>query len=629
MCGIAGGIGLTADARPDVRRIETMSAGMVRRGPDGAGLWVSPSGRAVLAHRRLAVIDLATGSQPMLDATGKIGVVFNGEIYNYLELRDLLAKQGEQFDTRSDTEVLLRLILQGGERSLDQLRGMFAFVAWDDRHGRLIMARDRVGKKPLFYFMDGNCLYFASSLRALCEGQSYENSIDPEALDLYLSLGYIPAPRTIYRNMFKMPAASVVTIGEAGLQIETFWDLARHTEPYQGSYESALDELEGKLERAVDIRLRSDVPIGVFLSGGIDSSLVAAIAARKSGQQLQTFCVGFSENDFDESVFAATVARHLGTDHSTIRAEANLLQQLPQLTRDFGEPYADSSALALAAIAKHARPSITVALGGDGGDESFAGYNWYANATRLDKLANLVGRRALGLAGSGLRALVSRLPSDTRLARLERGLDILQLAPGERFAALRCFVNEAESEMLYDGELLQLRRGGLNPPRGLIAGAYARASGSALRKMRYADIRTYLADELMPKVDVATMAHSLEARAPLLDQDVMAFGLSLPDHFVQDERGGKRILRDLLARHVPRAMFERPKQGFTVPLQVWFSGELRPQLESLARSEALTTLGLLKRDGILRLVAEQTAGIRDHSQRLFSILQLNHWLQAR
>jgi asparagine synthase (glutamine-hydrolysing) len=220
MCGIAGGIGLTTHARPDRRRVEMMSSGMVRRGPDGAGLWISPSGRAVLAHRRLAVIDLATGRQPMVDESGQIGIVFNGEIYNYLELCDLLRKEGQEFQTRSDTEILLRMIVRSGERSLQQLRGMFAFVAWDERQGKLLMARDRVGKKPLFYYVDGDCLYFASSLRALSEGRPHEAAIDPEALDLYLALGYIPAPRTIYRDTLKLPAASFARIGEAGLHVE-------------------------------------------------------------------------------------------------------------------------------------------------------------------------------------------------------------------------------------------------------------------------------------------------------------------------------------------------------------------------------------------------------------------------
>lgn len=628
MCGIAGGISLAPGALPDPRRVEAMSAGMIHRGPDGAGLWIAPSGRAVLAHRRLAVIDLATGSQPMLDTSGSIGIIFNGEIYNYLELREELAGQGEIFHTRSDTEVLLRLIMRRGEECVKLLRGMFAFAAWDDRRGSLLLARDRLGKKPMFYTVEGKCLYFASSLAALRAGRGV-NSIDPQAVDLYLSLGYIPAPHTIYRDTFKMPAASLATLGRQGLCMRGFWDLADCSEPYSGSYQNALDELQEKLDVAVALRLRSDVPVGVFLSGGIDSSLVTATTVRQSHEQIETFCVGFEDRRFDESGFSSAIANHLGTRHHTLGGRTDLLDILPSMKEHFGEPYADSSALALWAMAQHARESITVALGGDGGDEGFAGYGWYGNARRLDRLASLIPTGVASMGARAARLAARHCQGSAKMGRIERGLTVLELSRAERFAALRSFVNAAEVEYLYDGELLERRRAGVDPASAMLVDAYSRASGSTLRKMRYADIRTYLADDLMPKLDIATMAHSLEARSPLLDQEVLAFGLSLPDHFLVDERGGKRILRDLLARHVPRAMFERRKQGFSVPLQVWFSGQLRPRLEALTGSGAIEGLGLLKPEGIRRLVNEHVTGIRDHSQRLFSIVQLEDWLCCR
>jgi asparagine synthase (glutamine-hydrolysing) len=504
---------------------------------------------------------------------------------------------------------------------------MFAFAAWDDRTGTLLLARDRIGKKPLFYSIEGDCLYFASSLAALRAGKA-AGRIDPQALDLYLALGYIPAPHTIYRDTFKMPAAALATLGRGGLCVRRFWDLAEECEPFSGSYQDAMDALEEKLQRAVALRLRSDVPLGIFLSGGIDSSLVTAMAVRQADRKIETFCVGFGESGFDESEFSAAIAVHLGTEHRTLRAETDLLDILPRMTRHFGEPYADSSALALWAIAQYARPSITVALGGDGGDEGFAGYDWYGNAERLDRLAGLIPAGAARAGVKAVRLAGRHLQGNRAIGRVKRGLAVLELSQAERFAALRSFVNAAEAGFLYDGELLERRRAGFDPARALLTDAYSRANGSALRRMRYADISTYLADDLMPKVDIATMAHSLEARAPLLDQEVLAFGLSLPDRFLVDERGGKRILRDLLARHVPPRLFERRKQGFSVPLQVWFSGQLRPKLERLAQSEALRELGLLKPEGIQRLVAEHAAGVRDHSQRLFSILQLEDWLRV-
>lgn len=629
MCGIAGGIGLNPNARPDRRRVEAMSAGLSHRGPDGSGLWIAPSGRAILAHRRLAVIDLDTGQQPMLDRSGTAGIVFNGEIYNYRELRQDLELTGQQFSTRSDTEVLLRLLTVDGARTLPTLRGMFAFAYWDDRHRTLLLARDRIGKKPLFYTVEADCLYFASGLDALCSTGITYKDIDLNALDLFLTLGYIPAPLSIYQGIYKLAAGTFTTVAsDATLATTCFWDPAGAAKRYEGSYQQALDELQARLERSVSLRLRSDVPLGIFLSGGIDSSLVAAMAARQAKGDLQAFSVGFSESGFDESEFAHDVAHHLGLHHHILRAEVDLLDGIPSINGHFGEPYADSSALALFAIAGRARPHITVALGGDGGDEGFAGYGWYHNARRLARLARLLPANTARSGAKRLRRLQHRghLQRLSRLGRFQRGLTILGLCEPERFAALRSFVNEAEAELIYAGELLERRRAGLNPARAMLSSTYRRSKGTALRQMRCVDIRTYLADDLMPKLDVATMAHGLEARAPLLDQEVIEFGLSLPDEFLVDHRGGKRILRDLLARHVPRMLFERRKQGFSVPLQAWFAGKLRPQLNALSQSERLTSIRLLKPNGIRRLVDEHEAGMRDHSQRLFTLLQLDRWL---
>jgi asparagine synthase (glutamine-hydrolysing) len=629
MCGIAGGIGLTPDARPDPHKVNVMSAAMCHRGPDGSGNWTSPTGRAVLAHRRLAVIDLETGSQPMVAEGSDTAIVFNGEIYNYLELRAKLEDEDVVFNTTSDTEVLLNLFVRRGERCVDALRGMFAFAAWDDRRGRLLLARDPIGKKPLFYTVVDGSLYFASSFAALGEVYRHSPSLDPHALDLFISLGYVPAPHTIHDGVFKLPAASLATLEGSGLRVRRYFTFAETVAPYQGSYENALEQLEGIIQEAVCLRLRSDVPIGIFLSGGVDSSLVAALAARQSESPVDTFCVGFDEEAFDESGFAAAIAGHLGTRHHTLRGKVNLLDTLPEVTRHFGEPYADSSALAVWAIAQHARPFITVALGGDGGDEGFAGYTWYDTAARLSRLASRVPHPAILLGARAAQFAGERLRGVRMVGQAERGLAVLGLSPAERFAALRSFVNAQEAEYLYAGELLERRRAGHDPARSLLVGAYSRASGSDLRRMRFVDIATYLADDLLPKIDVSTMAHSLEARAPLLDPAVLEFGLSLPDNYLVDRHGGKRILRDLLARYIPPWMFERRKQGFSVPLQLWFATSLRPRLDTLADSPAIADLGLLDPAGIRRLAEEHAAGLRDHTQRLFTLLQLNEWLSSR
>ena len=625
MCGIAGGIALTANTRPDPAMVSSMSTRLAHRGPDGSGLWIAPSGRAVFAHRRLSIIDLSgNGSQPMVDETSGVGIVFNGEIYNYLELKRELVSQGVKFRSKSDTEVLMRIISRKEEDGLGSLRGMFAFALWNDISGTAIIARDRVGKKPLFYTIANDCIYFCSSLSALRRTVVDDSRINLEALDLYLSLGYIPAPFTIYERISRLPAASFAKLHDGAVQIRKYWDLAVNGEPYSGSYENAKDELEEKLEQAVAVRLRSDVPLGVFLSGGIDSSLVTALSVRQSKSKVQTFCVGFKGTGVDESVSAASVAHRLGTAHHTLQAEASLLDTVPEVSEHFGEPFGDASALALWAIAKMARPHITVALGGDGGDEGFAGYGWYANASRLAQLSAAMPQIATS-AGARMARRAAVWSPNRRIGQAARALTVLELPPANGFAALRSFISEADAEFLYAGDLLEHRRR-LSTATQLLSSSYSRAEGSPLRKMRYTDVETYLADNLGPKIDVSTMAHGLEARAPLLDQEVLRFAFSLPDHFLTDDFGGKRILRDLLARHLPPQLFMRPKQGFSLPMAHWLTTTLAPKIAALEKSEALLDLQVLNPSGIRRLAREHESGVRDHTQRLFSILQLDAWL---
>jgi asparagine synthase (glutamine-hydrolysing) len=628
MCGIAGGIAVRPDARPDPERVRAMSCRIAHRGPDGEGVWTAPSGRAVLAHRRLSIIDLVTGQQPMVQDDGAAGLVFNGEIYNYRELRAQLERANIPLRTASDTEVLLQLLARGGTRALDVLRGMFAFAHWDDARGTLLVARDRVGKKPLYWVVEDGCLYFASSLKALRETATGTWRIDPRALDLYLSLGYVPAPGTIYEGVHKLEAGTWATLEGDRLAARRYWDLAPAPTPFAGTFSEAVDRLEEILTEAVDIRLRSDVPLGIFLSGGIDSSLVTALAMKRAQTPIETFSIGFDDAGFDESGYASQVARHLGTRHHLFRVRLELLDLMPKVVWHFGEPYADSSALPTWVLAERTRAHVTVALGGDGGDEGFGGYDWYRTAARLGQLASRVPPVA---AAAGARALAlypdTGAPGARRMGQLRRGLGMLAVRDaGARFAALRTFVGAAEARGLYMGALAEARREG-DAARALIAGAYASCAGTPLRRMRWADMRTYLADDLLPKVDVASMAHGVEARAPLLDQEVVRFAMSLPDAYLTDERGGKRVLRALLHRYVPANLFERPKQGFSVPLLRWFAGPVRGRLDALARSERLQSLGWIRPEGVERLTREHAEGLRDNSHRLFALLVLDEWLE--
>ena len=623
MCGIAGGIAIAAGARVDRDRVARMSELVSHRGPDGSGFWAPADlgDRVVLAHRRLSVIDIAGGAQPMEDVAQGLAIAFNGEIYDYREQREALEREGFTFATNSDTEVLLRMYERHGVACLHKLRGMFAFALWDRRRGALLIARDRMGKKPLFYAVERGCLYFASTLRALRETSAAPRKIDARALDAFLRLGYIPAPLTIETGFSKLAAGTLLWAGPTNLEAQRYWVAGGNgdgkIEEFTGDFTAAVDRTEELLTDAVALRLRSDVPLGVFLSGGIDSSLVAAIAARQLKEPLHTFSIGFGDSNADESPQAERVARHLGTTHQTFPADADLLELLPAMTCHFGEPFGDATTLAMALLAQHARQHVTVALSGDGGDEAFGGYEWYQTAEKLSRMHRLVGPR---LAGGGA-SLVRRLfNGSARVRRVRKALELVAAGDGDRYGALRTFLPSGERADLYTDDFMT-RLGGVSfPAAGWIADLYESAGGSALRRMRVVDFQTYLADCLMPKVDVPTMMWGLEARAPLLDQEVVNFALSLPDRLLAHPHGGKRVLRAVLARYVPESLVVRRKRGFSLPLERW----LKPEM--LETDEALLDTGWLDAGAIRRMVAEHVEGRRDHSQRLYNLIALREWL---
>lgn len=625
MCGIAGAVAIAPDARPCREIVERMSERIAHRGPDGAGLWISASGRAILAHRRLAIIDLATGDQPQCSVDGRYALVFNGEIYNYRELRADLERAGRRFRTQSDTEVLLQLVERDGDRCVEPLRGMFAFAAWDEQSGRLLLARDRVGKKPLYLAERDGVVYFASSLEAVRCALGGHPALNMAALGDYFSLGWVPSPHTIYEGIEKLAPSTVMSLDATGRVSREFWDLAAEAAPFEGTLDDAVDELLPILREATRIRLRSDVPLGIFLSGGIDSSLVTALAMQED-PSLRTYAIRFDDRESDESAFASAIAEHLGAEHHTIDAPAATTERLPTLIRHFGEPFADSSALPTSALAQYARQHVTVALGGDGGDEGFAGYSWYQTFHRMQRLGRMVPSAAASVAARALSPSGASRVFARQRGRLSRGLRALGGGDeASRYAALRTLFSPDDGAACFAGELRELQLAPGRDPSGMRA-LYEAADGSALRRMRWVDVRTYLADCLNPKVDVATMGSGLEARAPLLDQEVLRFGFSLPDEHLIDDRGGKRILRAVLARFVPKALFLRPKQGFTPPVHHWLRGALRDRVLALPRSEPLLALGLVEPVGVQRLVDEHLNEQRDHTDRLYALLVAEQWL---
>ncbi|HEV2749169.1 MAG TPA: asparagine synthase (glutamine-hydrolyzing) [Gemmatimonadales bacterium] len=620
MCGIAGAVTFRPGARPDHERLCRMAGLMAHRGPDGEGFWADPQGRAAFAHRRLSIIDIAGGRQPMCSDDGQIALVFNGEIYNYRELRRVLSDQGVQFHTVSDTEVLLRLYERFGSDVVHHLRGMFAFAVWDGTRGELVLARDRVGKKPLFYSLDDDSCYFASTLGALRDTDAGARRVSLAALDAFLTLGYVPAPQSIWDGISKLPAGTMLRVSSQGARSLRYWALEQAVQPFMGRFTQAVDRLEALLTTAVALRLRSDVPLGLFLSGGVDSSLVTAIASRQCPGETSTFSLGFAETAFDESGYAERIAQHLGTRHRTITGHPDMVDILPALVRHAAEPFGDASALAVWMLAEETRKHVTVVLTGDGGDEGFGGYDWYRTALALKRWRGLAPNAALRL-GTAVR---SRRPW---AQRIQRGLRALALDEPERFAALRTCVADEEVQTLYAGDLLRERRDNGNAVRAWLAQLYRSGNGPALRRMRLVDVHSYLADCLMPKVDIATMAHGLEARSPLLDQEVLEFALGLPDEWLLDGDGGKPLLKALLARFVPAELYQRPKHGFDVPLPVWFAyGPTSAWADQLADSESLRDCGWLNPVGIRDMAREHREGVRDHSQRLYNLVVLREWL---
>jgi asparagine synthase (glutamine-hydrolysing) len=626
MCGIAGAATLRAGARASAERVSRMTDALAHRGPDAFGYWTSPSGRALLGHRRLSIIDLSTGQQPMISVDGRRAITFNGEIYNYVELRQELVAAGETFRTESDTEILLRLYELEGERCVDKLRGMFVFAIWDDDAETLFVARDRLGKKPFFYTVWEDCLYFASSLEALQQGVDRPWTIDLHALDAFLTLGYVPAPACIFQDVYKLQAGARLVLDRQGLRTSRYWNLDSAVHPFEGTYEEAVDRLDDLVNTAVKIRLRSDVPLGVFLSGGVDSTLITALAARHASERLRTFTVGFDVAQFDEAGYAAEVARTLNTEHIALHGRPDLVDLLPKLVRHFGEPCADSSALPIWILARETRRHVTVALGGDGGDEAFGGYPWYRTAALLRRMGAIVPK---SMAAAGSRVLDPLSEGRRQVGRISRGLGLLSDHDAARFARMRSIVDPPEIRRLYKGPLAAVRANGHPQPSHQLESIYRETEGSPLQRMRRVDIETYLADCLMPKVDVATMAHGLEARAPLLDQEVVEFAMSLPDPWLVTRRGGKEILKTLATRYLPASFFERPKQGFDVPLQVWFGGAMRTTLDRLVTSERLLDTGWFDSRGLRLLAEDHLRGTRDQTNRLYNLLVLEEWLGQR
>lgn len=627
MCGIAGflgGPGLPADA--DARRtvLAAMTGTMTARGPDGQGQWLE--GPVALGHRRLSIIDLAAGAQPMADMNGRAVVTFNGEIYNFRELRAELEALGHGFATNSDTEVLLNAWLAWGEACLDRLEGMFAFALWDRATRTLFAARDRYGKKPFFYTQQNGVFAFASELTALRALPGLRFSTTRAALARFLAYEYCPTPESIHSEVRKLPPGHFLVFRDGRARIRSYWSLPVPEETAGASEPELRQRLVELLDAAVARRLVSDVPLGVFLSGGLDSSLVAALMARHLGR-VKTFSIGFTEASYDESRYARLVARRIGAEHhERVLSARDCGALLPDIVERFDEPMSDPSIVPTFLLAGLTRERVTVALSGDGGDELFAGYETFY-AFRIAEWYN----RLPQLLRSGMAEPLARLlPMSSgyvnpRLA-VQAFLNGAARPPWQRMQSwLTPFPPELLRQVLVGAQDLDLSPEGLLAPTLRIHDDYPGRTPLAKSFAFYA--RQYLLDYILVKVDRCTMMHSLEVRAPFLDRDLAEFVWRLPLDMKLRGLSGKYLLRRAAMGLVPKEVLRRPKRGFLIPVAQWLRGVLRPLMEDVLGEAALRRQGLFRPEAVRRLMDEHLSGRADHRRPLWTLLVLQLWLR--
>jgi asparagine synthase (glutamine-hydrolysing) len=620
MCGIVGHIAFSGVA--DAQHIQSMLQKMVHRGPDDHGIYTDTAAypQAFLGQRRLSILDLSqAGRQPMCNEDGTVWIVFNGEIYNFQELRKDLSAKGHVFHSNTDTETILHLYEEHGQDCVTHLRGMFAFAIWDAKHRRLFLARDRVGKKPLYYARTHNGFFFASEIQALYAVPEIPRTLDWNALDLYFANFYIPSPYSIYREIRKLPPASVMVLDGEQCSISKYWALD-YAPKLDISFEEAKERLLSLLEDATRIRLCSDVPLGCFLSGGVDSSTIVALMSRFSYGPVKTFSIGFPDKQFDETPYARAVAEYFQTEHHEFQVEPKSVDILPDLVRHYGEPYADSSALPTWYLSSLTREHVTVALNGDGGDESFAGYNWYQTGLWLDNVA----RYCPPALAAHLRRMVPQgLGTKARQAR--RLLELLAQEPAERFTSLRIQLKADIRTLLYAPEFRGQSQG---TDQDYLVDLFSRCKGNdLLDRMLFTDAMSYLPEELLVKVDRATMAHSLEARSPFLDHQFMEFAAKLPSDFKLRNGRKKHILLEAVSPLFPQGFLERPKMGFSVPLQAWFQGELKPYVRERILHGKMAQSGYFN-VSFLRMVLDGKAPqVRDTGSLIWQLLVLAEWME--
>jgi asparagine synthase (glutamine-hydrolysing) len=642
MCGIAGFWKQPGASQQALTQWgDAMNTSLRHRGPDDGGLWVDCGAGIGLANRRLAIVDLSpAGHQPMISHGGRYVIVYNGEIYNFLDIRQDLEKAGHDFVSNSDTEVLLEACAQWGvERALRRLNGMFSFALWDRQERTLTLVRDRLGIKPLFYGWGNHTFLFGSELKALSAHPDFTSQLDRGSLTLFLRLGYTPAPYSIYENIYKLPPGHMLTVSapQEHTSPEPYWcakkivERGRQSRVRDGIHEAA-DQVEALLRDSVRLRMLADVPVGAFLSGGIDSSTIVALMQAQTSSTVKTFTIGFSEVSHNEADHARQIAQHLGTDHTELYVSpAEARDLIPRLPGIYDEPLADPSQIPTFLVSQLARQSVTVSLSGDGGDELFGGYEEYLRGMRRWRLLQHLAPVVRTVVGQGLNFFTR--PSALSVWGLAPAGIGMAVLPTERLRKIEQLLKATTPEVLHQYHISQWMW-----PLDLVPGASEHPTAFTephlwadgvddTERMMYMDLVTYLPEDILAKVDRASMAVSLEARVPLLDYRLVELAWRLPLAYKIHRGQGKRILRLILARYVPSRLFERPKMGFNVPLGVWLRGPLRPWAEELLAPAALREHGLFDPAQIRQTWLEHLSGKRNRASQLWGVLMFQAWHQ--
>lgn len=632
MCGITGGLWFNESKAICKDVLDTMVDSLTHRGPDDRGTHCEPLSHdpggmvpgVALGFRRLSIIDLGGGHQPMCNEDASVWMVFNGEIYNYRDLRRRLEGSGHRFRTDSDSETIIHLYEDVGPECFEHLNGMFAVAIWDRNRGRLLLGRDRLGKKPLFYQATQDQILFGSELKSLACAPTFDKCLSPSAIDQFLTYQYVPHPNSIYQSTKKLPPGHLAMIDRDGLVVKNYWKLNWASE-HPVSQTQACDKLEELLNDSIRLRLRSDVPLGAFLSGGIDSSLIVALSQKQLDRPLHTFSIGFKEADFDETKYARQVANWVRTEHNEYKVTPDAVSILDDLVWHFDEPFGDSSAIPTWYLCKWTREHVTVALSGDGGDELFAGYDRYRALwmsqwfDRLLPVGPVLGSRFIqGLPASNKQRSFVR--------RLQRFGEALNQPMSRRFMNwLQIFPERMRAGLYTDDFVQQLPD---EDPFEFFDSAW-RAVGNRdlVSKSSLADLVTYLPCDLMTKVDIASMAHSLECRQPFLDYRLVEFAASLPSHLKFRGGRGKLLLRSTFDKLLPRQIWTRKKMGFGVPLGSWFQNELRSLTEGRLLGTDARCHEYFRPDAIREIVDQHMAGRVNHCYRLWNLLVFESWLR--